>query len=159
MTTFVSIQHIHAEQFLHDKCLAFSPPPEILPSLPIDITSCIFPLCFLVLDFIMALLSSSHSATDFIRKGVGGWEAWCTGFSTFSAHYLMTYDWGKDEVYAQALYSKSLEHSMCSALKYWWVSKNTRRPVTFGSAEADGSHKEEGWCLLFFPLFSGPEPF
>ncbi len=56
----------------------------------------------------------------------------------------------REEVYARALYSKSLEHSMCSALKYWWVSKNTLRPVTFRSAEANGSRKEEGWCLLFF---------
>lgn len=59
----------------------------------------------------------------------------------------------REEVYARALYSKSLEHSMCSALKYWWVSKNTLRPVTFRSAEANGSHKKEGWCLLPFFFF------
>lgn len=37
---------------------------------------------------------------------------------------------------------------MCSALKYWWVGKNIPCPVILRNTEADGSHKEEGWCRL-----------
>lgn len=42
---------------------------------------------------------------------------------------------------------------MCSALKYWCVSKNTVRPVTLVNMEGNGSRKEEGWILLYVLFF------
>lgn len=141
---------MHAIQSLYDKWLAFS------PSRTTTFHSVCHHMSYVssVFDFIKVSASSSNSLTENWVRRMGDLDA-----PVFQLSLRITW-WHITKVYARALYSKSLEHSMCSALKYWWVSKNTLRPVTFRIAAANGSHKEEGWCLFSsFFFYSGRSHF
>ena len=99
---------------------------------------------FSSLDLIKHQVFFSSSVTDCIREGELDAMVFQLSLCITWCHITKEEKRGV----CMGLYSKSLEHSMCSALKYWWVSKNTLRPVTFRNTEANGSHKEEGWCHL-----------